>query len=161
MGPVKGQRYRNASQSFALSRRPVECAMANAAAITGCQYHGLSSNGAIGPIPQLEWPEMKLGLNIGYNLGARVPVPMAEIRLAQELGFDSVWTAETYGSDVFSPLAFIAAGTQRIRLCTGVAQLAARTPANCAMTAQTNDQLAGGGGEGVGLVPPPPRIGEG
>ena len=86
---------------------------------------------------------------------------MARISRAEELGFDSVWTAESYGSDVFSPLAFIAAQTRRIRLCTGIAQLAARTPANCAMTAQTIEELAGRGRMVVGLGVSGPQIVEG
>jgi F420-dependent oxidoreductase-like protein len=103
---------------------------------------------------------VKLGLELGYS-GARMALPMEKILLAEELGFDSVWTAESYGSDVFSPLAFIAARTSRIRLCTGIAQLAARTPANCAMTAQTIDALAGEGRMVVGLGVSGPQIVEG
>lgn len=103
---------------------------------------------------------MKLGVDIGYS-GARMALPMEKILLAESLGFDSVWTAESYGSDVFSPLAFIAARTSRIRLCTGIAQIAARTPANCAMTAQTIDALAGDGRMVVGLGVSGPQIVEG
>lgn len=103
---------------------------------------------------------MKLGLELGYS-GAQMALPMEKILKAEELGFDSVWTAESYGSDVFSPLAFIAARTNRIRLCTGIAQLAARTPANCAMTAQTIDALAGAGRMVVGLGVSGPQIVEG
>ena len=103
---------------------------------------------------------MKLGLELGYS-GAKMALPMALISRAEELGFDSVWTAESYGSDVFSPLAFIAAQTRRIRLCTGIAQLAARTPANCAMTAQTIEELAGRGRMVVGLGVSGPQIVEG
>lgn len=103
---------------------------------------------------------MKLGLEIGYS-GAQMALPMDKIVKAEELGFDSVWSAEAYGSDAFSPLAFIAARTSRIRLCTGIAQLAARTPANCAMTAQTIDALAGAGRMVVGLGVSGPQIVEG
>ena len=103
---------------------------------------------------------MKLGLELGYS-GAHMTLPMELIQRAEELGFDSVWTAESYGSDVFSPLAFIAAQTRRIRLCTGIAQLAARTPANCAMTAQTIEELAGRGRMVVGLGVSGPQIVEG
>lgn len=56
-------------------------------------------------------------------------LPMEKILLAEKLGFDSVWTAEAYGSDAVTPLAFIAGHTKRIRLGTGIMQLAARTPA--------------------------------
>jgi F420-dependent oxidoreductase-like protein len=103
---------------------------------------------------------MKLGLDIGYS-GAQMALPIDKIVRAEELGFDSVWTAESYGSDVFSPLAYIAGRTQRIRLCTGIAQLAARTPANCAMTAQTIDAMAGKGRMVVGLGVSGPQIVEG
>jgi F420-dependent oxidoreductase-like protein len=103
---------------------------------------------------------MKLGLELGYS-GAKMALPMEMILKAEELGFDSVWTAEAYGSDAFSPLAFIAAKTSRIRLCTGIAQLAARTPANCAMTAQTIEELAGRGRVVVGLGVSGPQIVEG
>ncbi|MEJ5979084.1 LLM class F420-dependent oxidoreductase [Novosphingobium sp. PS1R-30] len=103
---------------------------------------------------------MKLGLDIGYS-GARLDLPMEAILRAEALGFDSIWTAESYGSDVFSPLAFIAARTSRIRLCSGIAQLAARTPANCAMVAQTIDALAGQGRVAVGLGVSGPQIVEG
>lgn len=103
---------------------------------------------------------MKLGLDIGYS-GARLDLPMEAILRAEALGFDSIWTAESYGSDVFSPLAFIAARTGRIRLCSGIAQLAARTPANCAMVAQTIDALAGEGRVAVGLGVSGPQIVEG
>lgn len=104
---------------------------------------------------------MKLGLNLGYSSGASIRLPMAQILRAEELGFDSVWTAETYGSDAFSPLAFIAGQTRHIRLCTGIAQLAARPPANCAMTAQTIEELAGRGRVVVGLGVSGPQIVEG
>ena len=103
---------------------------------------------------------MKLGLELGYS-GAKMALPMDLILKAEELGFDSVWTAEAYGSDAFSPLAFIAAKTRRIRLCTGIAQLSARTPANCAMTAQTIEELAGRGRMVVGLGVSGPQIVEG
>jgi F420-dependent oxidoreductase-like protein len=103
---------------------------------------------------------MKLALELGYS-GAKMALPMEMILKAEELGFDSVWTAEAYGSDAFSPLAFIAAKTSHIRLCTGIAQLAARTPANCAMTAQTIEELAGRGRVVVGLGVSGPQIVEG
>jgi len=103
---------------------------------------------------------MKLGIDIGYS-GAQMNLPMEMILRADALGFDSIWTAESYGSDVFSPLAYIGALTKRIRLCTGIAQLAARTPANCAMTAQTIDALAGRGRMVVGLGVSGPQIVEG
>src|SRR5262245_36240400 len=63
---------------------------------------------------------------------------------AERLGFDSVWTAEAWGSDAFTPAAWIGAHTERIRLCTGIVQISARTPASCAMHALTIDHLSGG-----------------
>ena len=86
---------------------------------------------------------MKLGLSLGYS-GPQLQVPLKKVQLAERLGYDSVWTAEAYGSDAITPLAYIAAHTDRIRLGTGVIQLAARTPANAAMCFATLDQLAGG-----------------
>ena len=77
---------------------------------------------------------MKLGLSIGYS-GAQLDVPVALVQRAEELGYDSVWTAEAYGSDAVTPLAYLAAVTKRIKLGTGIMQLAARTPANAAMCA--------------------------
>jgi F420-dependent oxidoreductase-like protein len=103
---------------------------------------------------------MKLGLDIGYS-GARMELPLQKVLLAEKLGFDSVWTAEAYGSDAFTPLIYIGALTKKIRLCTGIAQLAARTPANCAMVAQTLDALAGEGRVVVGLGVSGPQIVEG
>lgn len=103
---------------------------------------------------------MKLGFELAYS-GAHLNLPVADILKAEELGFDSVWTAEAYGSDAFSPLAYIAALTKRIRLGTGIAQLSARTPANCAMTAQTIEELAGRGRVIVGLGVSGPQIVEG
>jgi len=86
---------------------------------------------------------MKLGLMLGYWMfGPMDPVPLAQE--AERLGFDSVWTAEAYGSDCFSPLCWIGARTQRIKLGTGIMQISARTPACVAMTAMTIDHLSGG-----------------
>ncbi|MGW4734723.1 LLM class F420-dependent oxidoreductase [Streptomyces shenzhenensis] len=87
---------------------------------------------------------MRLGLALGY--WGRGPsadhVPLA--REAERLGYDSVWTAESWGSDAFTPLAWIAAHTTRIRLGTAVAQMAARSPTTTAMHALTLDHLSGG-----------------
>jgi len=58
---------------------------------------------------------MKLGLSIGYS-GAELKLPVEKVLLAERLGFDSVWTAEAYGSDAITPLAYLAALTKRIRL---------------------------------------------
>jgi F420-dependent oxidoreductase-like protein len=63
---------------------------------------------------------------------------------AERLGADSVWVAEAWGYDAFTPLAFLAARTERIRLATGIAQLGARTPALLAMSAMSLQALSGG-----------------
>src|SRR5215468_3578655 len=103
---------------------------------------------------------MKLGLSIGYS-GAELRLPVERILLAERLGYDSVWTAEAYGSDAITPLAYLAALTKRIRLGTGIMQLAARTPAAAAMAAGTVDALAGGGRVIAGLGVSGPQIVEG
>lgn len=103
---------------------------------------------------------MRLGLSIGYSR-AQLDLPVALVQRAEELGYDTVWTAEAYGSDAVSPLAYLAAVTKRIKLGTGVMQLAARTPANAAMCAGTVDALAGGGRFIAGLGVSGPQIVEG
>jgi F420-dependent oxidoreductase-like protein len=86
---------------------------------------------------------MKLGLMLGYWMPDPFN-PIALAREAEEIGYDSVWSAEAYGSDVVTPLAYVAAHTSRIRLGTGIMQISARTPACTAMTAMTLDHLSGG-----------------
>lgn len=86
---------------------------------------------------------MRLGLSIGY-WGARPSDALPLIQEAERLGFDSVWTAEAYGSDAVTPLAWIGALTTRIKLGSGILQMPARTPAMTAMTAATLDLLSGG-----------------
>ena len=103
---------------------------------------------------------MKLALMLGYS-GGKLELPIKQIQLAEELGFHSVWTAEAYGSDAMTPLAYIAAHTERIKLGTGIIQLAGRAPAMAAMQAQTIDALAGGNRMIVGLGVSGPQIGEG
>jgi F420-dependent oxidoreductase-like protein len=103
---------------------------------------------------------MKLGLMLGYS-GAEMRLPVELVRRAEDLGFDSVWTAEAYGSDATSPLAYLAAVTKRIRLGTAIMQLAGRTPAMAAMQAATIDALAGGGRFIAGLGVSGPQIVEG
>ncbi|SEF08447.1 LLM class F420-dependent oxidoreductase [Streptomyces sp. Ag109_O5-10] len=87
---------------------------------------------------------MRLGLALGYWGRGPSPdhVPLA--REAERLGYDSVWTAESWGSDAFTPLTWIAAQTSTIKLGTAVAQMAARSPATTAMHALTLDHLSGG-----------------
>jgi F420-dependent oxidoreductase-like protein len=103
---------------------------------------------------------MKLGLSIGYS-GATLEVPVDLVQRAETLGYDSVWTAEAYGSDAVTPLAFLAGKTQHIKLGTAIMQLAARTPANAAMSAATIDALAGGGRFIAGIGVSGPQIVEG
>lgn len=103
---------------------------------------------------------MKLGISIGYS-GAKLEIPLERVKLAERLGYDSVWSAEAYGSDAVTPLAWLAAQTERIRLGTGIMQLAGRTAAMCAMQAQTVDALAGGGRFVAGLGVSGPQIVEG
>ncbi|WP_433801294.1 LLM class F420-dependent oxidoreductase [Actinomycetospora sp. CA-084318] len=87
---------------------------------------------------------MQLGLALGY-WGAGPPPGMADqVRAAEELGFDSVWTAEAYGSDALTPLAWLGAATTRLRLGTSIVQMSARTPAATAMAAMTLDHLSDG-----------------
>lgn len=86
---------------------------------------------------------MKLGLHIGYS-GAHFVDPVALVQKAEALGYDSVWTAEAYGTDAVTPLAYLAGKTERIKLGTAIMQLAARTPANAAMSAATIDAISGG-----------------
>ncbi|MEQ9464702.1 MAG: LLM class F420-dependent oxidoreductase [Haliea sp.] len=88
--------------------------------------------------------KLSLGLQLGY-WGAQPPPNL--VALAQEaegLDFDSVWVAESWGNDCFTPLAWIGSQTSRIRLGTAVAQLSARTPTACAMAAMALDHLSGG-----------------
>ncbi|GLZ07747.1 LLM class F420-dependent oxidoreductase [Actinomadura sp. NBRC 104412] len=87
--------------------------------------------------------EMKLGIHVGY--WQRDPEDRTETVLAAErLGYDSVFTAEAYGSDAFTPLTWYAARTSTIRLGTSVVQMSARTPVATAMHALTLDALSGG-----------------
>ncbi|MEU1001690.1 LLM class F420-dependent oxidoreductase [Streptomyces tibetensis] len=87
---------------------------------------------------------MRLGLALGYWGRGPSPDHVALAQEAERLGYDSVWTAESWGSDAFTPLTWIAAHTSRIRLGTAVAQMAARSPATTAMHALTLDHLSGG-----------------
>jgi F420-dependent oxidoreductase-like protein len=102
---------------------------------------------------------MRLGLNLGYS-GSRLTVNVDAVKRAEALGFDSVWTAEAYGSDAVSPLAFLAAHTSRIQLGTAIMQMPARTPAMTAMTAMSLDHLSNGRFI-LGLGPSGPQVVEG
>ncbi|MEX2395161.1 MAG: LLM class F420-dependent oxidoreductase [Actinomycetota bacterium] len=87
---------------------------------------------------------MKLGLMVGYWGAQPPPDLIGRAKLAESAGYDSIWTAEAYGSDVVSPLCWIGAHTSTIKLGTGLMQISARTPASTAMTAATIDHLSGG-----------------
>jgi len=102
---------------------------------------------------------VRLGLVLGYS-GARFGIDMDLIRHAEALGFSSVWTAEAYGSDAVSPAAWILARTSRIKVGTGIMQMAARTPATAAMTAMTLQALSGGRFI-LGIGPSGPQVIEG
>lgn len=86
---------------------------------------------------------MRLGLSIGYAVGS-VDLPLELVQEADRLGVYAVWTSEAYGSDAITPLAWLGALTERIKLGTAIMQMPARTPANAAMTAMTLNQLSGG-----------------
>jgi F420-dependent oxidoreductase-like protein len=86
---------------------------------------------------------MRLGINVGYS-GSRLAIDIGFVQEAERLGVHSVWTAEAYGSDAVTPLAWIAGQTSRIHLGTAIMQMPARTPAMTASTATSLDQLSGG-----------------
>lgn len=88
--------------------------------------------------------DLKLGVQLGYWGAQPSPNTIETAQQAEQLGFDSVWTAEAWGSDAFTPLAWIGAHTSKIRLGTSVVQLSARTPTATAMAALTLDHLSGG-----------------
>src|SRR6204780_2499319 len=88
---------------------------------------------------------MKLGINVGYwGRGIGPKDQLQVVQEAERLGYDSVWAAEAYGSDAATVLAWLAAGTSRIKLGSAIFQMPGRTPAMTAMTAATIDELSGG-----------------
>jgi F420-dependent oxidoreductase-like protein len=88
--------------------------------------------------------DIKLGYTTGYWSSGPPAGALDAVREAERLGFNSVWTAEAYGSDALTPLAWWGAHTERVRLGTAIMQMAARTPAATAMAAITMDHLSGG-----------------
>ncbi|GIK56461.1 MAG: LLM class F420-dependent oxidoreductase [Chloroflexi bacterium] len=86
---------------------------------------------------------MRLGIMLGYA-GRRIELPIELVQEADRLGVYALWTAEAYGSDAVSPLAWLGALTQNIKLGTAIMQMPGRTPANAAMTAMTLNQLSHG-----------------
>src|SRR6202158_5517279 len=88
---------------------------------------------------------MKLGVSVGYwGFGLTAAVQLQVARTAEDLGYDSIWTAEAYGSDAATVRSWLAPQTSRIRLGAGIFQIPARSAAMTAMTAATIDQLSGG-----------------
>lgn len=85
---------------------------------------------------------MKLGLQLGYS-GSDLVIDVDMVKEAEKLGYDSVWTAEAWGSDAVTPLAWVASQTSKIKLGTAIMQMPGRTPSNTAMTAMTLDKLSG------------------
>ena len=75
---------------------------------------------------------------------ATINLPVELVREADRLGYHSVWTAEAYGPDAVTPLAWLGALTEKLHLGTAIMQMPARIPADTAMTAMTLDQLSGG-----------------
>jgi F420-dependent oxidoreductase-like protein len=88
--------------------------------------------------------ELKLGYNTGYWGQGPPAGALDAIQEAERLGYSSVWTAEAYGSDAITPLAWWGAQTSKVHLGTGIIQMSARTPAATAMAAMTLDHLSGG-----------------
>lgn len=102
---------------------------------------------------------MKLGLVFGYS-GAGVKLPMDLILEAEALGYDSAWSAEAWGSDAVTPVAYVLAQTTKLKAGTAIMQMSARTPSMTAMTAMTLDQLSNGRFM-VGIGPSGPQVIEG
>lgn len=103
---------------------------------------------------------MRIGYHLGYWSSEPPPGAAEAVLAAEDLGFDSVWTAEAYGSDCLTPLAWWGSRTTRLRLGTAIAQLSARTPTATAMAAMTLDHLSGGRFV-LGLGASGPRVVEG
>ena len=85
---------------------------------------------------------MRLGMTIGGR-GARPSVDMDLVLEAERLGFDSVWTGESWGSDAVTPVAWVLSRTTKLKAGTGIMQMSARTPSCAAMTAMTLQALSG------------------
>jgi F420-dependent oxidoreductase-like protein len=104
---------------------------------------------------------MKLGVNVGYwGLGLTAEQQLAIVQEAERIGYESVWAAEAYGSDTATVLAWLAAGTEKIDVCSGIFQIPGRSAGMTAMTAATLDQLSGGRFR-LGLGTSGPQVSEG
>ena len=85
-----------------------------------------------------------MALSIGLSVTPQDPHWLELAREAERLGVDSIWVPEFWAYDAFTPLAAIAARTERVRLATGIAQLGARTPAMLAMSAMSIQKISDG-----------------
>jgi F420-dependent oxidoreductase-like protein len=104
---------------------------------------------------------VKLGLNLGYwGIGPVGQEALEIVRAAEGYGYESVWAAESYGSDVVSVLAWLAGQTERINLGAAIMQVPARPPAAAAMAGATIDKLSGGRFL-FGFGPSGPQVSEG
>jgi F420-dependent oxidoreductase-like protein len=104
---------------------------------------------------------LKLGLNLGYwGIGPHGQDALEIVRHAERTGYESVWVAESYGSDVVSVLAWLAAQTETINLGAAIMQVPARPPAAAAMAGCTIDALSGGRFV-FGFGPSGPQVSEG
>ncbi len=86
---------------------------------------------------------MKLGVISGYS-GRKLSIPIDAVKHAESLGYESIWTAEAYGSDAVTPAAWMLAQTDKIKVGTAIMQMPARSPAMTAMTAMSLAELSGG-----------------
>ena len=102
---------------------------------------------------------MKLGMGLGYS-PAKLTIPMDDILAAEKAGFDSVWAAESYGSDAVSVAAYVLASTSKIKAGTAIMQMQARTPTMVAMTAMSLNALSGNRFL-LGIGPSGPQVVEG
>jgi F420-dependent oxidoreductase-like protein len=104
---------------------------------------------------------LKLGLYLGYwGIGPQGDDALEAVRFAEEKGFESVWAAESYGSDVVSVLAWLAGQTEKINLGAAIMQVPARPPAAAAMAGATIDKLSHGRFL-FGFGPSGPQVSEG
>ena len=104
---------------------------------------------------------LKLGLNLGYwGIGPAGEDAVEVVQAAEGAGFESVWAAESYGSDVVSVLAWLAPQTTTIKLGAAIMQVPARPPAAAAMAGATIDKLSGGRFL-FGFGPSGPQVSEG
>src|SRR5246127_1431102 len=87
---------------------------------------------------------MRISVSSGYWSAGPPPGAADLFQAAERIGIDQIWTAEAYGSDAWTPLAWWGSRTERIKLGTAVSQLSARPPVTLAMTAMTMDHLTGG-----------------